>query len=229
MRPLLFSANSLKMHPRFAGDGLSAFRRTVLPILVADEGRRFGFDAGLKEVLSDVRSAERSAYPAHLTTSCVLLDRSLQRVLLLFHRKIGEWVYPGGHADGDWHLLRSALRECFEETRVPEVEVLPPRVLSGSEDAALCPHFFQRFEIKVAAGTPAHVHYDSVFVFRAACEWEAVHDPDEAAGVRWLDLAELTGHASRGVGIVDGIDALTAQICVRAMQSALGSGASEGT
>ncbi|MEY3903579.1 MAG: hypothetical protein RL189_2885 [Pseudomonadota bacterium] len=228
MSPLLFSANSLKMHPRFAGDGLKSFRQLVLPALVADGGLRFGLDDELKDVLLEVRSTERGAYPAHLTTSCVLLDQNLQRVLLLFHRKIGEWVYPGGHADGDWHLLRSALRECFEETLVPEVEVLPPRALCESADAALCPHFFQRFEIKAAAGTPAHIHYDSVFVFRAACDWDAVHDPAEAEGVRWLELAELAGHVARGLGIVDGIDSLTAQICVRAMQSALGRGASEG-
>ncbi|MEN9809688.1 MAG: hypothetical protein RLZZ488_1255 [Pseudomonadota bacterium] len=228
MSPLLFSANSLKMHPRFAGDGLTLFRRSVLPVLGADDGWRFGLDDELREVLLDVRSAERTAYPAHLTTSCVLLDQSLRRVLLLFHRKIGEWVYPGGHADGDWHLLRSALRECFEETLVPEVEVLPPRALSEFADAALCPHFFQRFEIRATAGTPAHIHYDSVFVFRAACDWEAVHDPDEAEGVRWLELGVLAGHVARGCGIVDGIDSLTAQICVRAMQSALGSVAFEG-
>jgi 8-oxo-dGTP pyrophosphatase MutT (NUDIX family) len=221
MSSLFFSANSLKKHLRFDADGFVLFGSRILPLLEklcpADLA-----DPELRRLFGNPQATLRANQPAHITTSSILLSRDSRRVMLLFHRKIGEWVYPGGHADGDWHLLRSALRECFEETSLSELEVCPPRALLDSQYADLCPHLFQRFSIRSTEREPAHIHFDAVFVLRAVHDEPAACDPLESAGLKWISVDEIKVHAARGTGVVDGFDALTARICVRGMQSALG-------
>jgi 8-oxo-dGTP pyrophosphatase MutT (NUDIX family) len=209
------------MHHRFAEDGFSVFSRQVLPLLErfcpADIAA-----PDMRSLLENPQATFRTSHPAHVTTSSVLLSADNQKVLLLFHRKIGEWVYPGGHADGDWHLLRSALRECFEETSLKELEVCPPRRILDGDNALFCPHLFQRFSIRETPTEAAHVHFDAVFVFRNVSNGQAVCDPLESSGSKWVTVEDLRAHATRADGVVDGLSALTAQICLRGMQSALG-------
>ncbi|NBO37467.1 NUDIX domain-containing protein [bacterium] len=221
MSSLLFSAKNLKMHPAFESDGFEFFQTHIMTLLNSLQLPLINLDSDLRELLRHRESTFRTSQPAHLTTSSVVLSSDGSGVLMLFHRKIAEWVYPGGHADGDWHLLRSSLRECFEETGLESVEVLPPRSLLKEENAIFCPHLFQRFEIKTTDKDPAHVHFDAVFVFRAT-SGDVRHDPTESEALKTYSTAEIAFHAQRGQGIVDGMDSLTARICLQAMQSAFG-------
>jgi 8-oxo-dGTP pyrophosphatase MutT (NUDIX family) len=68
----------------------------------------------------------KSGPPAHLTASCIVLDRGLEHVLLTLHRKGRFWVQFGGHCEpGDIDLAATALREAHEESGVPFLELLP--------------------------------------------------------------------------------------------------------
>jgi 8-oxo-dGTP pyrophosphatase MutT (NUDIX family) len=224
----VFSANELKMHPSAQPDAFEVFRRDVYPlidahVLVAEREAVF-----LRELLLKKESTLRSSTPAHLTTSSVVLDPQSEAFLMLLHNKIGEWVYPGGHADGSWELLHSSLRECFEETSLPSLEVIPPWFVKDEALGIHCPHFFQKYLIRSNASEPAHVHFDAVYVFRASSR-RAQHDPLESSGLRWFSKEELREHSKRQDGsVVSGVDALTARVCLRAMQSALGPGGAQG-
>jgi 8-oxo-dGTP pyrophosphatase MutT (NUDIX family) len=229
MSSFLFSADSWKMHPWFDEDGFEFFRTLGAEMLEILAASGDWYSSELRTLLKERAATQRTNLPWHITTSSVVLAPEQNSVLLLFHNKIREWVYPGGHADGDWHLLRSSLRECFEETALQPLEILPPRQLAGFSKAALCPHFFQKFQIKESHKDPAHVHFDAVFVFRALSTESACFDPNESADLKWISISELEAHAKRGSGIWEGIDALTARICLRAVQSALGGETSKGT
>ena len=56
------------------------------------------------------------ACPATSPASAWIVDTSGGRVLLTHHRKLGRWLQPGGHSDGEPESLRVALREAGEET-----------------------------------------------------------------------------------------------------------------
>ncbi|HEY6909072.1 MAG TPA: hypothetical protein VI356_06870, partial [Myxococcales bacterium] len=43
----------------------------------------------------------RSQPEGHLTGSGFVLDASRSRVLLLHHKKLGRWLQPGGHGEGE--------------------------------------------------------------------------------------------------------------------------------
>lgn len=67
--------------------------------------------------------------PAHLTASCMVLDSSLERVLLSLHRKGGFWVQFGGHCEpADLDLRAAALREATEESGLAGLELEPSPV-----------------------------------------------------------------------------------------------------
>lgn len=90
----------------------------------------------------------RECLAGHLTASALVVDASATRILLLHHRKLGKWLQPGGHCDGDANLPAVALREATEESGLDGLEV-DPRIL----DLDIHP-------IPARPGEPAHFHYD---------------------------------------------------------------------
>lgn len=218
----LFNSKTFQLHQLFQFDGFKSFCQHVYPALKVDMEQGADQSDELADLLANPSAVLRDSLPAHLTTSSVVLDPSASACVLLMHRKIGEWVYPGGHADGDWHLLRSALRECFEETALEEVRVLPPAAQVNDDCVSLRPHLVQRFRIRASGAVAEHTHYDCVFVFQALSR-EMKFNPDESSDIRWYPVGDLEAVAQGEEGqLVDGLDPLTAKICLTAMQSALG-------
>ena len=61
----------------------------------------------------------RTCFPDHLTAGTLVLDESLDHVLLNLHRKARRWFAFGGHCEpGDATLAGAALREAVEESGV---------------------------------------------------------------------------------------------------------------
>lgn len=59
----------------------------------------------------------RDCFPDHLTAGTLVVDESLDHVLLNLHRKAGRWFAFGGHCeDGDTTLAATAHREALEES-----------------------------------------------------------------------------------------------------------------
>jgi len=94
----------------------------------------------------------RSRLEGHLTASALVVDAAFERVLLLRHKKLGKWLQPGGHCDGDANLPAVALRECSEETGIEGLEI-DPRPIDLDIHA-----------IPARPEAPAHFHYDTRFL-----------------------------------------------------------------
>src|SRR3546814_13252528 len=74
------------------------------------------------ELLDDPDAFERRRLAGHFTASAWLVAGAGHRVLLTHHRNLDRWLQPGGTADGDRALARSALRQAEEEAGLT-----PPR------------------------------------------------------------------------------------------------------
>ena len=98
----------------------------------------------------------RERLAGHFTASAWVVAADGARTLLTHHRKLGLWLQPGGHADGDTELPRAALKEAEEETGLPGL-----RIESGIFD-------LDRHWIPEHKGVPAHWHYDVRYVVRAS-------------------------------------------------------------
>jgi len=125
------------------------------------------------------RSAERNCLPTHLTGSAWIVNREGDKVLLLHHAKLGRWLQPGGHADGDFNLLRVAWREAAEESGLLSIASIDPAVFDI--DIHAIPSF---------RSEPEHEHCDVRFLF-VADDAEPLVVNSESRGLQWVELAGL--------------------------------------
>ena len=119
----------------------------------------------------------RSCRVGHITGSAWIVDAAGDRVLLVHHRKLGRWLQPGGHCDGDSDTLAVALREAREESG------LDVRALDGAI-----------FDIDVHAipargRDPDHFHFDVRFLVQA--EHDRFTVSEESHALAWVPAAGL--------------------------------------
>ena len=135
-----------------------------------------------------VDCCERSCVPGHFTGSAWVVSADGERALLMHHRKLGIWVQPGGHADGDGDLAAVALREAEEETGLTGL-----RIEGGIFD-------LDRHLIPPRGNDPAHFHYDVRFVVRAGAN-EAFVVNEESHALAWRQVREIAvdPHADESV------------------------------
>jgi len=118
---------------------------------------------------------ERARLAGHFTASALVISGDGAHTLLTHHRKLGMWLQPGGHADGDRDLARVALRETEEETGLAGVTVQP-----GIFD-------LDRHWIPEHKGVPGHWHYDVRYVVRAGSD-ETFAVSEESHALAWMPL-----------------------------------------
>jgi 8-oxo-dGTP pyrophosphatase MutT (NUDIX family) len=120
----------------------------------------------------------RGHHVGHFTGSAWLVSADGLRVLLMHHRKLGLWLQPGGHADGDPDLAQVALREAREETGVAGL-----CVEGGIFD-------IDRHRIPARANEPEHWHYDVRYVVRAGAD-ERFTANQESRAMAWRPVTEV--------------------------------------
>ncbi|MHC9085803.1 NUDIX hydrolase [Luteimonas sp. RIT-PG2_3] len=125
----------------------------------------------------------RERLAGHFTASALVVGGQGTRTLLTHHRKLGLWLQPGGHADGDRDLARVALREAEEETGLQGLQVLPTIF------------DLDRHWIPEHKGIPGHWHYDVRYVVLAGPDERFVVS-EESLSLAWRDLAALADDAA---------------------------------
>lgn len=142
----------------------------------------------------------RTCEEGHLTGSALVVDDDRQRVLLMLHAKLGRWLQPGGHADGEGHLAAVALREASEETGIEGLRLVIPAI--DCDVHAIPERGHER----------AHEHMDVRYLVLAPPGAE-VRGNHESHALRWVTLAQLDELVSEqglrrlarvGLGIADG-------------------------
>lgn len=117
--------------------------------------------------------------PGHLTASGFVVSPEGDALLLIFHKKLGIWVQPGGHVEPtDGSLLEAARREVEEEVGL---------ALPADEAAAIFD--LDVHSIPARKGEPEHEHFDVRYRFRSPTR-DFVRT-DEVLDVRWAPLADL--------------------------------------
>jgi 8-oxo-dGTP pyrophosphatase MutT (NUDIX family) len=153
--------------------------RALQAYTTSDERER-SFRARMLALCEAADPFSRSAFsPGHFTASAFVLSPLRDAVLLIFHKKLGRWLQPGGHIEAsDTSLIEAARREVAEETAIFEPTPLVPGVFD-----------IDVHEIPARKDEPAHEHFDVRVLLGAPAL--AVTASDEVAAARWVPLGEL--------------------------------------
>lgn len=162
--------------PSNLGTAISFVETALLPeSQEADRERIIGFCADHSDAL------HRSCAEGHLTSSAFVVDPATGAVVLIHHRKLGLWLQPGGHADGEGNLALVARTEVEEETGLTGLRWLLPAF-----DLNVHP-------IPARPGEPEHLHLDVRFlalVGDGGAGGDLTVNTTETRGAGWIDRAD---------------------------------------
>ncbi len=126
------------------------------------------------------------------TATGFILNKARNKVLLIFHKKLGMWLPPGGHLDANELPHNAAIREIFEETgvRVTLVDTsIPLQIVSTNNDRERqmpTPYCILHEHIPATAKDVEHMHFDFIYLTVAENE-DIVMAEREINDARWFD------------------------------------------
>lgn len=144
------------------------------------DARERAYLVRLLDLLETPEPSSRSQFrPGHLTASAFVLSPAADAMLLIFHRKLGIWIQPGGHIEPtDPSLERAARREVAEEVGVELSDRTPAAIFDVDVHT-----------IPARKSEPEHEHFDVRFCFQAqSLAFAASH---EVVDARWVELARI--------------------------------------
>ena len=125
---------------------------------------------------------------AHITSSGLILNKNLNKVLMIHHNIYKTWAWTGGHADGDSNLLDVAIKEAKEETGLKNVT-------SMSGDIASIDILPVYGHIKRNSYVSAHLHLNISYILLADEKEELVINKEETSGVKWIDVSKILDYS----------------------------------
>ena len=134
-------------------------------------------------------------FDGHIVAGGFIYSKEDNKFLVLYHKDLKMYLYPGGHVDAeDVNTLFAAKREVLEETGIDNLEQL-----KMSEDE-LIPIDIDTHKIGYndRLNLPEHYHFDFRYLFVVDKINDIKIDEDEMAGYKWISLDELTHDPNYG-------------------------------
>lgn len=121
---------------------------------------------------------------AHITSSAIVVNKKMDKVLFVHHNIYNSWSWVGGHNDGNPNLLEVALQEAKEETGVKKITPYNNEIISIDVIQV-------ENHIKNGCFVGDHLHLNATFLLIADEEDSLIIKEDENSGVRWFYINEV--------------------------------------
>ena len=122
---------------------------------------------------------------AHITSSGFIMNKALDKVLMVHHNIRNTWAWTGGHVDGDTDFLHVAIKEAKEETGINAVATLTKNIVSID----ILPVYGHVRRNKYVS---AHLHLSVAYVLIASERETLIVKEDENSDVNWFTLDKFT-------------------------------------
>ena len=122
---------------------------------------------------------------AHITSSGFIMNKTLDKALLIHHNIRNTWAWTGGHVDGDTDFLHVAIKEAKEETGINATTALIKHIVSID----ILPVYGH---VKRGKYVSAHLHLSIAYVLIASEKETLIVKEDENSDVNWFTLDKFT-------------------------------------
>lgn len=124
---------------------------------------------------------------AHLTSSAIVVNETMDKVLFAYHKLYDAWSWVGGHNDGDPDLLHVAIKETKEETGVNHVRPY-------SDDIFMVDIIHVTNHYKHGKYVSDHLHLNVTYLLIADEDDQLIPQKDENLDVRWFRIDDVLNH-----------------------------------
>jgi 8-oxo-dGTP pyrophosphatase MutT (NUDIX family) len=129
-------------------------------------------------------SLTRDNKVAHVSSSGFILNKRMDKALMVYHKIYRSWSWTGGHADGESDLLKVAIEEAKEETGIEKVKPLTEKIVTL--DVLPVPSHFKHGKF-----VSAHLHLSIAYVLIADDTDRLIVKEDENSGVKWMKIKDI--------------------------------------
>jgi len=130
----------------------------------------------------------------HFTASALIINKK-GKILLVNHRKLGVWLYPGGHVEWNETPDETVVREVKEETGL-NVKIISDRdnALSDTKADVSVLHNPYAVLCEKINGDNKHYHIDLIYLCKIDDEKnsELHHNPKESSDIKYFGLEDLS-------------------------------------
>lgn len=126
---------------------------------------------------------------AHMTCSGFVMNKGLNKVLMIHHNIYNTWAWTGGHADSEEDLLVTAIKEANEETGVNGLMPLFDEIAS-IDILPVWGHY------KRGNYVSAHLHLNVSYILIGDENEELIINENETSGVKWIDIDEIDEYSN---------------------------------
>ena len=121
---------------------------------------------------------------AHMTSSGLIFNEKLDKILMVHHNIYDTWSWTGGHADGEADLLKVAIKEAKEETSIENIGVLDENTIA-IDILPVVPH------VKRGKFISGHLHFCISYALIADENSHIEAKLDENSGVKWIPIDKI--------------------------------------
>lgn len=126
---------------------------------------------------------------AHFTASGYIVNKTRDKVLMIYHKIYNSWAWTGGHNDGDDDFLHVAIKEAKEETGLKNVKAVTNDIFSI--DVLNVNGHIKRNEY-----ISSHLHLNITYLLEADENEKLIVNEIETEGVKWLPIDKLRDYCS---------------------------------
>lgn len=125
----------------------------------------------------------------HMSASCWIINKTHDKVLMIYHKIYDSWSWLGGHADGNYNLLEVACKELEEESGIKNYKLVSEQPFS-IEVLTVDGH------IKKSQYVNSHLHLNVTYLFEVDENETLIMNELETKGIKWIDVNEIENEVS---------------------------------
>ena len=147
------------------------------------------------ETHNDTEIIDWNNFNGHIVTGGFIYALEEKKFLVLHHKDLDMYLYPGGHVDDtDKNPLEASIREVHEETGLYDLTQL---TISKN---TLVPIDIDTHKVPYnkRLNLPEHYHFDFRYLFVIDKIEDVSIDTEEASDYKWIDITELYNDPNYG-------------------------------